>query len=66
MKLPDVTPAQIVAIAQAIIGAAVAFSAPITEAQSAALLGVVAVVAAVLIPADAAIRRARAQNADKL
>ena len=61
MKTPDITAAQVVAIVQAILGVAAAFALPISDAQSAALVALVGVVAAVLIPADAAIRRKRAE-----
>jgi hypothetical protein len=42
---PDLTRAQIVALVQAAIGCAVAFGAPITEAQSGALLALVGIAA---------------------
>lgn len=66
MSLPDVTPAQVVAIVQAVVGVAVAFGAPLSDVQSGTLLGLVGLIAAVLIPADASIRRKRAENADKI
>lgn len=66
MKLPDITMAQVLAVAQAVVAAAVAFGAPINQTQQVALLALAAAVASVLIGADAAIRRARAANADKL
>jgi hypothetical protein len=59
---PDLTRAQIVALVQAAIGCAVAFGAPITEAQSGALLALVGVLSVVLVAADASIRRARAKH----
>lgn len=61
MKTPDITPAQVVALVQAIIAVLVAFAVPISDAQSAALLGLTTIVAAVLLGADAAIRRGRAK-----
>lgn len=61
MNTPDITAAQVVAIVQAVLGVLAAFSLPVTEAQSIALLGLVSVVAAVLLPVDAAIRRKRAE-----
>lgn len=60
---PDITKAQIVALVQAIIGVLVAFGAPITEAQSVALIALAAVVATVLVREDARIRQARNQRA---
>ena len=61
MKMPDVTPAQIVALAQAVAGVAVAFGLPLSEAQSVALIGLVGVIATVLFGADAKIRNGRAK-----
>lgn len=63
LKTPDVTPAQLVAIVSAIIGVAVAFGAPITDAQSAALVGLAGVVASALLVGDAVIRNGRARVA---
>lgn len=60
MHTPDITKAQVVAVAQAVIGAAVAFGAPVSEAQSISLMGLVATIAAVLFHSDAKIRAARA------
>lgn len=60
---PDITKAQVVAIAQALIAVLVAFGAPITQDQSVALLGLTAVVAAVLVHGDARIRSSRNQRA---
>lgn len=61
MKTPDITPAQIVALVQAVISVLVSFSVPISDTQSAALLGLTTIVASVLIVGDAAIRRGRAK-----
>src|SRR5688572_24231556 len=61
MKRPDITPAQVVALVQAVIAILVSFSLSITEAQSAALLALTTIIAAVLITGDAAIRRGRAR-----
>jgi hypothetical protein len=66
IQTPDTTKIQIVAIAQAIIAVAIAFGAPISDKQSVALIALAGTLGTVLIGADAAIRRARAQNADKL
>lgn len=66
MRTPDVTPAQIVGIAQAVLGVALAFALPISNEQSIAILALVAVIASVLFGADAKIRTARAENADRL
>jgi hypothetical protein len=65
MDTPDVTKAQIIALMQAVIGTAVAFGAPISDAQSVALLALVAVVAAFLTHSDAKIRVGRS-NASAL
>ena len=66
LSLPDATRAQVVALAQAVIAVAVAFGVPISDQQSVALMALAAVIGTVLIGADAAIRRERARNADKL
>ena len=60
MKKPDITPAQIIALVQAVIGALVAFSVDITQEQSIAIVGLVTVIATMLFGADAVIRRGRA------
>lgn len=59
METPDITTAQIVAIAQALLGAVAAFGAPVTDAQSVALIALVAVIATVLMHADKGIRKSR-------
>jgi len=56
---PDVTKAQIIAIAQGIIGVLVAFGADITPEQSLALIVCASAVAAVLIKSDSELRSAR-------
>ena len=61
LKTPDVTPAQVVAIAGSLVGVAVAFGAPISDVQADRLLDVVKVVAGVLLGADTIIRAARAK-----
>jgi drug/metabolite transporter (DMT)-like permease len=63
MTTPDITRAQVVAIAQAVIGVLVAFGAPISEEQSVALLALVAVLGGVLVHADGRIRKARNERA---
>jgi len=66
LKTPDITPAQVVAVVGAALGALVAFGAPITHAQSEAVLTLVTVVASVLLVSDAHIRNGRAKgNAQK-
>lgn len=63
---PDLTSAQLVAIVGAVIGAAVAFGAPISKAQTDAVLQLVTVVASALLVGDAVIRHGRAVgNAQK-
>lgn len=64
MKTPDITPAQVVALVQAVISVLVSFSVPISDTQSAALLGLTTVVASILIVGDAVIRRGRARIAE--
>jgi len=66
IETPDHTRIQMVAIVQAVIAVAIAFGAPISDKQSVALIALAGTLGTVLIGADAAIRRARAQNADKL
>lgn len=66
IKLPDTTRAQIVALAQAGLAVAIAFGVPISDAQSVAVIALSTVLGTVLITADAAIRRERARNMDKL
>lgn len=63
MSTPSLTPAMIVAIVESVLAAVVAFGLDLTEAQSGALIGLAGVLAAVLIGADAGIRRERARNA---
>jgi actin-like ATPase involved in cell morphogenesis len=62
VKTPDLTRAQLLAVLQAAVAAAVAFGAPITAQQGAALLALAGALSVVLVGADAAIRRARAQH----
>ena len=66
LDAPDHTKIQLVAVVQAVVAVAVAFGVPITNEQSVALLALAGVLGSVLIGADAAIRRERARNADKL
>lgn len=63
MKTPDITTAQIVAVAQSVIGLAVAFGAPITTAQATAIVAVVSGIAGVLLVSDAVIRNGRSRIA---
>lgn len=62
MRTPDITPAQLLGIVAAAIALAVAFGAPITDAQSYAILGFVGTLAAVLFHSDAKIRHGRASG----
>jgi hypothetical protein len=66
MQTPDHTRLQLAAVAQAVIAVVIAFGVPITDQQSIALVALAGVIAAALVTADAAIRRERARNADKL
>jgi hypothetical protein len=63
---PDHTRAQLVALVQAVIAVLVAFGVDLSDEQSVALLALSGVIGTVLMGADAAIRRERARNADKL
>ena len=63
MDTPDVTRAQVVAVVQSGLAAAVAFGAPISEAQSVALLALAGALSAILVHGDATIRKARNQRA---
>ena len=60
MTTPDITPAQVVALAVAALNVAVQFGVDLTDAQQQALLALVGVVAGLLF-ADAHIRRGRAR-----
>lgn len=62
---PDITPAQVVAVAGAVIGVAVAFGAPLSEEQSGQIVNLVTIVAPILLGADAGIRAARAKYLGK-
>lgn len=62
MSTPDITKAQLAAIVQAIIGVLLAFGVDLTEPQQAALLGLVAVLGAALVTADAIIRHGRSRS----
>lgn len=66
MNLPAITKAQIVAVAGAVVGVAVAFGVPLTPDQQKALLALVAVIAGLLLHSDVKIRGNRAANADKI
>jgi hypothetical protein len=66
LEAPDHTKVQLAAVVQAVVAVAVAFGVPISDEQSVALLALAGVLGTVLISADAAIRRERARNADKL
>lgn len=63
MKLatPDITPAQVVAIVQAIIAVLVASTVDISDELSLAIVGLSGIIAALLLPADAIIRGNRAK-----
>ena len=66
IRTPDHTRLQLVAVAQAVIAVVVAFGVPITDQQSIALVALAGVLGTALVTADAAIRRERARNADKI
>jgi hypothetical protein len=60
---PDITPAQLLAIAGNVIAVAIAFGAHITKQQQDAILAVVGALGAFLIASDAHVRGRRAQAA---
>ena len=62
LATPDITTAQVVAVVQSVVGLLVAFGAPITSEQSAAILQLVTALAVVLPLADAIIRSGRARG----
>lgn len=59
MQTPDITPAQLVAVINALGAVAVAFIPGITSEQSVAIMGLAAAVSGLLIHGDAKIRKAR-------
>lgn len=63
MQTPDITKAQIVAFLQPIISVAIAFGAPISDAQQVAILGLAGTLSTALLVADAVIRHGRSKLA---
>jgi hypothetical protein len=63
MQRPDITPAQLVALVGSVLALAVAFGVPISEAQSAAIVDTVQILAPILLAADAVIRHGRSRVA---
>lgn len=61
MRTPDITPAQLVALVQAVVAIAVAYGAPVPPEARDAIVQLATVLAAVLPLGDAAIRRGRAR-----
>lgn len=61
METPDVTRAQIVSVAGAVLGLAAAFGLHLTGAQQSAIVNTVEIVAPTLVVADALIRHGRAK-----
>lgn len=61
LQLPDITPAQIVAIVGSILGVAVAAGLPISKDLQDAIIALVTVLAPVLLVSDAAIRHGRSR-----
>lgn len=59
MKMPSITPAQIVSVVGAAIGVAVAFGAPLSNAQSDQIMNLVTILAPALLGVDAALRVGR-------
>lgn len=65
-KTPDVTPAQIVAIAGAVLACAAAFGFDVNDQQKDAILQLVTVLSSALVVGDAVVRNGRARgNAKK-
>ena len=58
-QMPDITPAQIIAIVGSVIGAAIAFGVHVSKEQQDAILAVTGAIAAVLIGSDAHLRGRR-------
>lgn len=61
METPDITKAQVVAVAQALLAVLVAFGVDLSDRQEAALLGLAGALAVVLPLADAIIRNGRSR-----
>jgi hypothetical protein len=61
MRTPDITPAQIVAIVQAVLALAVAYGLSVPPDARDAIIQLATVLAAVLPIGDAAVRRGRAR-----
>ena len=62
LKTPDITTAQIIAIAGAALGLVVALGVPLSDEKQHAITTLVTVLAPVLLGADAAIRHGRARS----
>src|SRR5437868_529807 len=62
LKTPDITTAQILAIAGAALGLVVALGVPLSDEKQHAITTLVTVLAPVLLGADAAIRHGRARS----
>lgn len=60
-RMPDITPAQLVGVAGAVISVAVSFGVDISKQQQEAVLALVTVLAGILLAADAHLRTRRAQ-----
>lgn len=63
LETPDITKAQLVAIAESVLAVAVAFGFDLSNAERTSLLALAAVIGAFLTGADAYIRNGRAQAA---
>ena len=61
LSTPDVTPAQIIAIAGAILGVAVAAGLPLSERLQDSIIELITVLAPLLLVGDAAIRHGRSR-----
>lgn len=62
MKTPDLTLAQGIAVVKNVVAVVVAFGVPLTSTERVSLIALAGSLGVVLIAADAAIRRARAQH----
>jgi len=64
--MPDITPAQVLAIIAAIVGAATAFGLDLSTGQQQAIMGLAGALVVMLPASDAHIRRSRNQREAKI
>jgi hypothetical protein len=63
--MPDITPAQVVAVVGAVIAILVAYGVDLSAAQQDSIMNLVSILAPVLIAGDATVRAARNYRAAK-